>query len=102
MNVLFFCLDIRQESGRHALALDAITKYIGLGSYASWDEDTKLTWLQSELNSRRPLFRIRDIETVGFDPLTVETLKTFETLSTLGPGSLGAYVISMSKRYLAL
>lgn len=34
---------------------------------------------------------------LGFDAQTVEILKTFETLSTLGPGSLGAYVISMSK-----
>ena len=90
-------LDVRQESGRHAFTLDAITKYLGLGTYASWDEDTKITWLQSELNSRRPLFRIRDIDTIGFDSSVVETLKTFETLSTLGPGSLGAYVISMAK-----
>merc|ERR1711871_509602 len=90
-------LDIRQESTRHANCIDAITRYLGIGSYASWDEDTKLTWLQSELNSNRPLFRIRDIENLGIDELAIQTLRTFETLSTLGPGSLGAYVISMSR-----
>lgn len=90
-------LDIRQESTRHANCIDAITRYLGLGSYASWDEKTKLTWLQSELNSKRPLFRIRDIDSLGIDDLSIQTLRTFETLSTLGPGSLGAYVISMSR-----
>merc|ERR1711871_1861887 len=90
-------LDIRQESTRHANCIDAITRYLGIGSYASWDEETKLTWLQSELNSNRPLFRIRDIENLGIDELSIQTLRTFETLSSLGPGSLGAYVISMSR-----
>lgn len=90
-------LDVRQESTRHANCIDAITRFLGLGSYASWDEETKLTWLQSELSSKRPLFRIRDIDSLGIDNLSVQTLRTFETLSNLGPGSLGAYVISMSR-----
>ena len=34
-------LDIRQESTRHTLALDAITRYLGVGAYAQWDEDTR-------------------------------------------------------------
>ena len=31
-------LDIRQEASRHTDAIDAITQYLGLGSYAEWDE----------------------------------------------------------------
>jgi len=34
-------LDIRQESTRHTSALDAITRFLGVGSYAQWDEQTK-------------------------------------------------------------
>jgi len=31
-------LDIRQESERHTEALDAISSFLGLGSYAAWSE----------------------------------------------------------------
>ena len=31
-------LDVRQESTRHTEVMDAITTYLGMGSYASWDE----------------------------------------------------------------
>eukprot|EP01035_Chromulina_nebulosa_P025049 gene25049-32656_t len=48
-------LDIRQESTRHTEALDSITRYLGIGSYASWDEDTRREWLLNELRSKRPL-----------------------------------------------
>ena len=34
-------LDIRQESTRHTEALDCITRYLGVGSYADWDEPTR-------------------------------------------------------------
>ena len=50
-------LDVRQESDRHEEALDCITRHLGLGSYAQWDEDTRLSWLQQELTSKRPLLR---------------------------------------------
>ncbi|TVU06053.1 hypothetical protein EJB05_49244, partial [Eragrostis curvula] len=32
-------LDIRQESDRHTDVLDAITKYLGIGSYREWSEE---------------------------------------------------------------
>ena len=94
-------LDIREESTRHTLALDAITRYLGIGSYKvrlhiqslylsllfygtyhfylhhkEWDEEARLSWLQSELNNKRPLFRIRDIEqnVLGLDSDTRKTL----------------------------
>lgn len=49
-------LDIRQESERHAEAIDAITTYLDLGSYLEWDEEKKQSWLIGELMSKRPLF----------------------------------------------
>jgi hypothetical protein len=42
-------LDIRQESFRHTDALDCVTTYLGLGSYAAWDEQQRLAWLTQEL-----------------------------------------------------
>ena len=48
-------LDVRQESTRHADALDAITAYLGYGSYKGWDEARKLEWLTAELATKRPL-----------------------------------------------
>ena len=32
--------DIRQDSARHTEAIAEVTRYLGLGDYASWDEDT--------------------------------------------------------------
>jgi phosphoenolpyruvate carboxylase len=90
-------LDLRQESNRHTEALDAITRYLGIGSYAQWDEISKINWLQAELSGRRPLFRGADIESMGLKPNVLDTLKTFDMASSLGPQSLGAYVISQAR-----
>jgi phosphoenolpyruvate carboxylase len=90
-------LDIREESTRHTLALDAITRYLGVGSYQEWDEDTRLSFLQAELAGKRPLIRSRDIDKMGFDPSVVTTLQVFSMASSLRPESLGAYVISQAQ-----
>jgi phosphoenolpyruvate carboxylase len=78
--------------------LDAITRQLGIGSYKEWDENARLNWLQQELNSRRPLFRIRDIEqnNLGLDPDTRKTLMVYKVASELDSESLGAYVISQA------
>jgi len=91
-------LDIREESTRHTLALDAITRELGIGSYKEWDEEARLNWLHQELNSRRPLFRIRDIEqnNLNLDPDTRKTLMVYKVISELDSESLGAYVISQA------
>lgn len=91
-------LDVRQESGRHEEAVDAITRHLGLGSYSQWDEDTKINWLQQQLASPRPLLRPGvwidhpDI----FSPTAVDTLETFAMIADQHEGSLGAYVISQA------
>lgn len=92
-------LDIRQESGRHTEALDAITRHLGLGSYAQWDEQTRRNWLQSELTSMRPLLPKKgDYEAYGFSPTVIDTLRTFDMAASLDQGSLGAYVISQCQQ----
>jgi phosphoenolpyruvate carboxylase len=92
-------LDIRQESTRHTEALDAITRFLGVGSYAQWDESTRRNWLQTELASKRPLLpRLRDLSSFGFSLTVVDTLKTFELAASLGSESLGAYVISQCQQ----
>ena len=78
-------------------ALDAVTKYLGMGSYAEWDEQTRLNFLQTELAGKRPLFRTREIENLGGSDDVVKTLKCFEMASNLEPEALGAYVISQAQ-----
>lgn len=90
-------LDIREESTRHTLALDAITRYLGIGSYKEWTEDARVVWLCSELASRRPLLAIDSIEQSGFDEVTKTTLRTYQMASRLHPEDLGAYVISQAQ-----
>lgn len=46
---------IYQESARHSETLDAITKYLDMGTYSDWDEDKKLEFLTRELKGKRPL-----------------------------------------------
>lgn len=85
-------VDIRQESERHTDALDAITRHLGLGSYAEWSEERRSQFLVAELFSKRPLVP-RDLPA---SPEVREVLNTFAMLATLPSDSLGAYVISMA------
>ena len=85
-------LDIRQESGRHAQALDTITRALGLGSYLEWDESGRVEFLLRELDNRRPLAP-RDLE-AGTDVRDV--LDTFKAIARIHPDSLGAYVVTMT------
>jgi phosphoenolpyruvate carboxylase len=91
-------LDVRQESDRHEEALDCITRFLGLGSYAQWDEDTKLSWLQQQLASKRPLLRpgVWADHPDLFPPTAVDVLETFAMISEQYEDSLGAYVISQA------
>ncbi|KAK6133801.1 hypothetical protein DH2020_032512 [Rehmannia glutinosa] len=85
-------LDLRQESGRHAETLDAITKYLDMGTYSEWDEDKKLEFLTRELKGKRPLVP----PNIEVSPDVKEVLDTFRVAAELGSDSLGAYVISMA------
>ncbi|KAL7750812.1 hypothetical protein RI367_003769 [Sorochytrium milnesiophthora] len=96
-------LDIRQESDRHTEVLDAITKYLQVGSagktYGSWTEQQRQDWLVAELASRRPLvppeWPANDAEV---SDNVKETVATFRMMAALSPDALGAYVISMAQQ----
>ncbi len=83
-------MDIRQHSDRHTRALDAITRALGLGGYAEWDEPVRRQWLLDELANPRPLIP------QGFEaePDIQEVLDTFRVINEVGADSLGAYIIS--------
>jgi phosphoenolpyruvate carboxylase len=85
-------LDVRQDSARHTALLDAITRELGLGSYAEWPEEERQSFLLRELASRRPLIP-RDI---ALDDDAAEDLRTFQVIASIPRESLGAYVITMA------
>ena len=81
-------------AARHTEALDAITRALGLGSYAEWDEPARLEFLLRELAGRRPLIP-RDLDAT---PEVRDVLDTFRTIARHPAESLGAYVITMARR----
>lgn len=85
-------LDVRQESGRHRDTIAAITRYLGMGDYAEWDEAQRQAFLLTELTSRRPLIP----PDFAPDAEVAEVLATFRMLAQQSPDALGAYVISMA------
>ncbi len=99
-------LDIRQEASRHTDAIDAITRYLGLGSYAEWDESRRQEFLVKELNSKRPLITSSfpapgDLPDENRGDEVAEVLATFRMLAaeikdTGKAESFGAYIISMA------
>jgi phosphoenolpyruvate carboxylase len=86
-------IDVRQEAARHTAALAAVTSALGLGSYADWDEQTRVEFLLRELAGRRPLLPA-DLEV---DAAERDVIDTFAMIARTPPGSLGAYVITMTR-----
>ncbi|MHA2939300.1 phosphoenolpyruvate carboxylase [Vibrio sp. RC27] len=86
-------LDIRQESTRHADVLSELTRYLGMGDYNQWTEQDKITFLTTELNSKRPLFP-RDWQP---SEQVDEVIKTCQTIANHPKDAFGAYVISMAR-----
>ncbi|WP_223426656.1 phosphoenolpyruvate carboxylase [Alcanivorax limicola] len=89
-------LDIRQESSRHSAAIDAMTRYLGLGSYLAWDEAERQAFLLRELAGKRPLVDARFYRSDECSDEVREVLATCEVIADEAPGALGAYVISMA------
>lgn len=85
-------LDVRQESGRHSQVFSEFTRYLGLGDYAQWDENTRQAFLLNELNSKRPLFP------KNWQPSAEvqEVLDTCDIIARHGSEALSTYVISMA------
>ncbi|HEY8551786.1 MAG TPA: phosphoenolpyruvate carboxylase [Vicinamibacterales bacterium] len=85
-------LDIRQEAARHTEALDAITRALGMGSYAEWSEEDRQQFLIRELHSRRPLIP----DGLEASPEVMDVLETFRMIGRLPSDSLGAYIVTMA------
>ncbi|MEH8022068.1 phosphoenolpyruvate carboxylase [Rheinheimera metallidurans] len=85
-------LDIRQDADRHAQVFSELTKYLGLGDYAAWDEAARQAFLLTELANRRPLFPT----TWQPSAEVQEVLDTCATIAHHGSEALSTYVISMA------
>ena len=95
--ITLLCLDIRQESTRHRDAVDAVTRYLELGSYADWPEERKQTFLVEELQARRPLIDEGFYSSEECTDEVAEVLATCRVIAEQGSEGLGAYVISMAR-----
>lgn len=85
-------LDVRQDSERHADVFSELTRYLGLGDYAQWNEADKQAFLLRELGSKRPLFPAHwdasdDVK---------EVLDTCKVISQHSRHGFGIYIISMA------
>ncbi len=85
-------LDVRQEAPRHKELINAITEYIGLGSYSDWNETERLEFLIRECQNRRPLMP----KEMPLTPEQQELIDTLRVCADLPADGLGAYVISMA------
>ena len=93
-------LDIRQHAERHAAVLDELTRYLAgpakpgqtQGSYASWPERRRCTWLLDELASRRPLFPA----SWPVSDESREVIETFAAIAEHDAAGIAAYVVSMA------
>jgi len=76
-----------------------MNRYLGIGSYMQWDEETRMSWLLNELVAKRPLLPKEDsLATFNFSDTVIDTLETFRMLPEVNEEALGAYIISMAKR----
>ncbi len=91
-------LDFRQESSRHAEAIEEIAEYLNIlpKPYSQLSETEKTAWLIEELKTRRPLIPAE----MPFSETTCETIKTLRMLRQLqqefGLGICQTYIISMT------
>jgi phosphoenolpyruvate carboxylase len=92
-------LDIRQESSRHADALNEILEYLQLlpQPYNELSEAQRIAWLTSELQTRRPLIPAE----LPFSEKTNDVIQTFRILRSLqqefGIKICQTYIISMCR-----
>ena len=87
-------LDIRQDAARHTALLSAITRTLGEGDYAEWDEKRRQEFLLRELTSRRPLMP----QGITLTDEEKDVFETFKAIASIAPSSLGAYIITMASQ----
>ena len=87
-------LDVRQDSERHLNAMSELTRYLGEGDFAEWDETKKQGYLVKELSSKRPL--IPDHFEASDE--VQEVLDTCRVIASEPESAFGSYVISMASQ----
>ena len=87
-------LDIRQEADRHTQAVDALSRAAGSGSYADLDDGARVTFLMRGLIHGVPPLPATPPEAREIQ----EVFDTFRLIAVSHPGSLGAYVITMTSQ----
>jgi phosphoenolpyruvate carboxylase len=87
-------LDVRQDSERHADAINELCEYLGKGSYNDWQEEQKQTFLLEELQGRRPLVP----KVWACSEQTQEVLDTCAVVASQPREAFGSYVISMASK----
>ncbi|MDZ7949917.1 phosphoenolpyruvate carboxylase [Nostoc sp. DedQUE09] len=92
-------LDIRQESSRHADALNEILEYLQIlpQPYNELSEEQRVAWLTGELQTRRPLIPAE----LPFSGKTNDVIETFRVVRSLqqefGLNICQTYIISMCR-----
>ncbi|MCC5624873.1 phosphoenolpyruvate carboxylase [Nostoc sp. CHAB 5715] len=92
-------LDIRQESSRHADALNEILEYLQIlpQPYNELSEEQRVAWLTGELQTRRPLIAAE----LPFSEKTNDVIETFRVVRSLqqefGLNICQTYIISMCR-----
>ncbi|WP_375510465.1 phosphoenolpyruvate carboxylase, partial [uncultured Nostoc sp.] len=92
-------LDIRQESSRHADALNEILEYLQIlpQPYNELSEEQRVAWLTGELQTRRPLIPGE----LPFSEKTNDVIETFRVVRSLqqefGLNICQTYIISMCR-----
>ncbi|MBW4429216.1 MAG: phosphoenolpyruvate carboxylase [Nostoc desertorum CM1-VF14] len=92
-------LDIRQESSRHADALNEILQYLQIlpQPYNELSEEQRVAWLTGELQTRRPLIPAE----LPFSEKTNDVIETFRIVRSLqqefGLNICQTYIISMCR-----
>ena len=77
-----------QESDRHTDVIDAITRYLEIGSFGEWSEEKRQEWWLSEL-SRKCLLFGPDILKAGE---INDVRETFHAIADLPSESFEAYI----------
>ncbi|MGL4827811.1 MAG: phosphoenolpyruvate carboxylase, partial [Vibrio sp.] len=73
--------------------ISELTRYLGIGDYNQWNEQDKIAFLTTELNSKRPLLP-RDWQPSA---QVKEVLDTCKIIAAQSKDAFGAYVISMAR-----
>ena len=87
-------LDIRQEAGLHADAIDLIGRHGGAGGFVSAPEEERIRFLTGALSDGA----LESWTSPPCSPRIADVLQTFAAIAAIPSDSLGAYVITMASR----